>query len=104
MGSKHKLPVVHPGEVLREEYLKPLAWSVNHLAKEPGVTAQRVNQIVREERSVTADTALRLAQLFGTTPEFWMNLQTRYELRKASNEHEAAIKHDAHVGLIMGLS
>jgi addiction module HigA family antidote len=96
MAAKHALPLVHPGEVLREEYLKPLAWSVNHLAKELGVTAQRVNQIVREERSVTANTALRLARLFDTTPEFWMNLQTRYELRKAANENGAAIKAQVH--------
>ncbi len=96
MASAKTLPLVHPGEILREEFLQPLGWSVNHLATQLDVTAQRVNEIVRERRSVTADTALRLGRLFGTTPEFWMNLQALYDLRKASNEKGAYIKAHVH--------
>ena len=92
MPATKTLPLVHPGEVLREEFLKPLGTSVNQLAKQLDVTAQRINEIVRERRGITADTALRLSQLFGTSPEFWMNLQTLYDLRKAENENGAAIK------------
>src|SRR5271165_3241227 len=85
------LPLVHPGEILREEYLKPLGWSVNKLAAELKVPAQRINEIVRERRSISADTALRLGKFFGSTPEFWINLQSFYDLRKASNENGALI-------------
>lgn len=73
---------VHPGEVLREEYLKPLAMSVNALARALRLTPGRVNDIVLERRGVSADTALRLSRFFGTTPEFWLNLQMTYELQK----------------------
>jgi len=90
------LPLVHPGEVLLEEFLKPLGWTVNMLAHELKVPAQRINEIVRERRAITANTALRLARFFGTTPEFWMNLQSFYELRKASNENGAAIDREVH--------
>lgn len=89
-----RLPLVHPGEVLREEFLVPLNLSVNRLAGELKVPAQRINEVVRERRAITADTALRLSRFFGTTPEFWMNLQTFYDLRKATNEHGAAIRRD----------
>lgn len=75
---------VHPGEILREEYLGPLDMSVNALATALHLTASRVNEVVREKRGVTPDTALRLSRYFGTTPEFWLNLQMTYELRKAS--------------------
>jgi addiction module HigA family antidote len=77
---------VHPGEILREEYLEPLDMSANALANALHLTAARVNDIVRERRGVTPDTALRLSHYFGTTPEFWMNLQMMYELRKTSEE------------------
>ena len=73
----------HPGETIKEEFLVPLGMSVNALAKELGVGAARLNEIVRGRRGVTADTALRLARYFGTTPELWTNLQTFYELRMA---------------------
>jgi addiction module HigA family antidote len=76
MASSKTLPLTHPGEVLREEYLQPLGWSVNKLAGELKISAQRLNTIVREERGISADTALRLGRFFGTTPEFWMNLQS----------------------------
>jgi addiction module HigA family antidote len=77
---------VHPGEILREEYLEPLGMSVNALAKALNLTATRINEVVREQRGITADTALRLARYFGTSPEFWMDLQVRYELRKAAEQ------------------
>ena len=78
---------IHPGEILREEFLKPMGISVYYLARQIHVTRSRVNDIVRERRAITADTALRLARFLGTTPQFWMNMQMSYELRKAENEH-----------------
>ena len=77
---------VHPGEVLREEYMKPLNLSANALANALGVTAARINEIVRERRGITGDTALRLARYFGTDAISWLNLQSAYELRVAEVE------------------
>ncbi len=74
---------VHPGEILREDYLVPLGMSANALAKALHVAAPRINDIVRERRGITADTALRLARYFGGDARSWMNLQTAYELRVA---------------------
>lgn len=74
------LPPVHPGEVLKEEFMKPLGLSANALARTLLVPANRVSAIVNAERSVTADTALRLARALGTSPEFWLNLQKQYDL------------------------
>ncbi len=71
---------VHPGEVLREEFLRPLGITQYRLAKETNVPARRINEIVKEQRAVTADTALRLAKFFGTSEMFWLNLQARYDL------------------------
>lgn len=71
---------VHPGEILMEEFLKPLELSQYQLAKELSVPARRINEIVHGERRITADTALRLARFFGTSDRFWMNLQCRYDL------------------------
>ena len=76
----------HPGETLKEEYLVPLGMSVNALAKELGIGAARLNEIVLGRRGVSADTALRLARYFGTTPELWLNLQVFYELRMAQRK------------------
>lgn len=84
----------HPGEILREEFLKPLDMSVNALATRLRVPATRIGAIVKGERGVTADTAMRLARYFATTPEFWMNLQTMYDLTKAKAESGAAIERD----------
>jgi addiction module HigA family antidote len=78
--ARHKLPAVHPGEVLLEEFLKPLAISQYRLAKDIGVPARRVNEIVLGKRSVSADTALRLGRFFGTSEQFWINLQSQYDL------------------------
>jgi addiction module HigA family antidote len=74
---------IHPGEILREEFIKPHGLSSRKLAQELGVPAPRINDIVLERRGITVDTALRLAKFFGTTPKFWMNLQVSYELRAA---------------------
>ena len=71
---------VHPGEVLREDFMQPLALSINKLALELHVPATRIGEIVNERRRITADTALRLATYFGTNPEFWLNLQNFYDL------------------------
>ena len=78
--SSRKLPPVHPGEILLEEFLKPLGLSQYRLAKDVNVPPRRINEIVRGSRAITADTALRLARFFGTSERFWLNLQTRYEL------------------------
>jgi len=78
--KQNKLPAVHPGEVLLEEFLKPLDISQYRLAKSMSVPPRRVNEIVLGKRSVSADTALRLGRYFGTSEEFWLNLQTQYDL------------------------
>jgi addiction module HigA family antidote len=83
----------HPGEVLKEDYLVPLGMSARALAGELGVPANRVSEIVRGERDVTADTALRLSRYFGTDPRFWLNLQAAHDLSKAQAVHDyTAIK------------
>jgi len=81
--TRNGMRPIHPGEILREEYLEPLDMSVNALSKALHVPATRMNEIVRENRGITADTAMRLARYFGTGERFWMNLQTEYELRVA---------------------
>lgn len=84
----------HPGEVLNEEFLRPLGMPVNALAMALRVPATRIGAIVKGERSVTADTALRLARFFGTSPEFWMNLQAMYDLTKARRDSGGKIRRD----------
>ncbi len=88
----------HPGEVLREEFMQPLGLTANALALALRVPATRVGDILRAEkpRAVTADTAIRLGRYFGTTPEFWLNLQAAYDLSIAINEMGAAIERDVH--------
>lgn len=78
--SDMKLKPVHPGEVLQEEFLKPMGLSQNQLALAIGVHARRINEIVLKRRGITADTALRLARFFDTSPQFWLGLQKDYEL------------------------
>ena len=75
-----KLPPVHPGEVLLEEFIKPMNLSLNRIAIDIGVDARRINEIVLGKRSITADTALRLARYFGNSPQFWLGLQNQYDL------------------------
>ena len=81
-----KLAPVHPGEILLEDFLKPLGLSQYRLAKSLSVPPRRINEIVLGKRGITADTALRLARFFGTTPQFWMNAQSKYELDKTQDE------------------
>ena len=81
--SRNGMRPVHPGEILHEDYLAELGMTANALAKALHVPPPRVNDIVRERRGITADTALRLARYFNTTPQFWLNLQSAYDLRLA---------------------
>jgi len=79
------LPNIHPGEVLLEEFLEPMGISQNRVARAMGVPPRRINEIVHGKRSVTADTALRLARALGTSEQFWMGLQADYDLEEAKN-------------------
>jgi addiction module HigA family antidote len=85
---------IHPGEILREEYLQPMELSVNALATKLRVPATRLHEIVKERRSITADTAMRLARFFGGDAQSWLNLQSSYELRLAEISHAAEISED----------
>ena len=80
------LPPVHPGEQLREEFMVPMAITAYRLAKDIGVPVTRIQEIVAERRSITGDTALRLARYFGTTAEFWLNMQRDFELESAAEK------------------
>ena len=84
--SEKKLAPVHPGEVLQEEFLKPMGLSQNQIALAMGVPARRINEIVLGRRRVTADTALRLGRYFGVSPQFWLGLQVDYDLDVAEDE------------------
>ena len=95
MAKSRRLPPVHPGEILKEDLMTPLGLSINGLARDLRVPVTRMSEIVNGRRSITADTALRLARYFGTTPEFWMNLQTAHDLKveaKAKRAELAKIK------------
>ena len=92
MGKK--LKPVHPGEILHEEFMKPLGLSMNKLALDLRVPVTRIADIVGERRGITADTALRLARYFKNAPVFWMNLQTRYDLEIAQDELAGKVEHD----------
>src|SRR5215470_2566570 len=83
---------VHPGEVLREEFLKPLNLSAYELARRLRVPPPRVNDIVLERRGITADTAVRLSRFFGTSEQFWLSLQANYEINVVKSEHAAEIE------------
>jgi addiction module HigA family antidote len=80
MMSVREIPPIHPGEILLEEYLKPMNITQYRLAKDIHVDPRRINEIIHGQRSITADTALRLARYFGTSERFWLNLQSRYDL------------------------
>jgi addiction module HigA family antidote len=84
----------HPGETIKEDYLVPLGMSVNRLAHALGIGAARLNEVVRGKRGITADTALRLARCFGTSAEFWLNLQSLYDLRMAERKVRARIERE----------
>src|SRR5947209_20061915 len=87
-----KLKPIHPGEHLREDFMKPWGLSSNALAHALQVTPARINEIVRERRGITADTALRLARFFGTDAQSWLNLQTQYDIHCAEDAAGRAIK------------
>ena len=84
--ATNKMRPIHPGEILREEFLVPLGMSANALAMALHVPAPRINDIVRERRTVTPDTALRLSRYFDTTAQFWLNLQSAFDLKQAERE------------------
>ena len=94
--SREKMPPLHPGEMLREEFMRPLGISSNALALALRVPVTRVSEIVNERRSITADTALRLARYFRMPADFWMNLQSQYELETAEDELAASIRREVH--------
>lgn len=85
MRTQKKLAPVHPGEILLEEFMKPLGLSQTKLGRDLGVSPRRINEIVHGKRSITADTALRLSRYFGTSAEFWLGLQADYDLDMASD-------------------
>jgi len=91
MAGKRLTPI-HPGEILEEEFMRPLGLSANGLAKATDVPVTRVSEIVRGHRGVTADTALRFARFFGTSPELWLGLQSEYDLRTAMRDFGKAIE------------
>ena len=88
----NKMRAIHPGEILREEFLEPLELTAHALSVALRVPAPRINDLARERSSVTPDTALRLARYFKTTPQFWMNLQTSYELKIALRDSKGRIE------------
>ncbi|MBN2033001.1 MAG: HigA family addiction module antidote protein [Deltaproteobacteria bacterium] len=81
-----KLPPIHPGEILIEEFMKPMGISQYRLAKDISVSPRRINEIVHGQRSITADTALRLGRFFGIAPQFWLNLQNRFDLELVADK------------------
>lgn len=87
-----KMKPVHPGEILLEEFLAPMGISQNLLARETGTSPRRINEIVLGKRAITGDTALRLGRFFGVEPEFWMNLQSRYDLEVAEDAFNPKVK------------
>ena len=97
MEQEQRLPPVHPGEVLLEDFMKPLGLSQYRLAQDLGVPALRISQIVHGKRAVTADTALRLARYFGTSANVWMRLQARYDLEVAEVELAERVQREVKV-------
>ena len=94
--KKKKLPPIHPGEILQEEFLEPMGISQYRLAKDISVPPRRINEIVHGKRAVTADTALRLGRFFNMSPQFWLNLQTRYELEVTEDQLENRLDIEVH--------
>jgi len=91
-----KLKPIHPGEILMEEFLKPIGVSQYRLAKDISVPPRRINEIVHGRRSITADTALRFGRFFGMSPQFWLNLQTRYDLEVTEDLLGNRLKKEVH--------
>ena len=94
MAKKYRLPPIHPGEILREEFLAPLGMSAHELALALRVPATRIHDIVREKRGITAETALRLSRYFGTTAHFWMKMQASWELEVAEDQLGTSVKRE----------
>jgi antitoxin HigA-1 len=94
-----KLPPIHPGEILREDYMKPLGLTAHRLAMELHVPATRVAEIVHERRAISADTAIRLGRYFKTTARFWLNLQTAYDLEVVEDQALSRIESEVRVGI-----
>jgi addiction module HigA family antidote len=94
MTKRIKLPPIHPGEILREDFLVPLGLSMNKLASELRVPVTRIAEIIHERRGITTNTAIRLAQYFGNTPHFWLNLQRDYELEMIEDQILHKIKQE----------
>ena len=92
-----KIHPIHPGEILNEEFLKPLKITQYRVAKDISVSARRINEIVHGERAISADTALRLGRYFGVNAQFWLNLQTRYELEIESSELAKDLKREVKI-------
>jgi antitoxin HigA-1 len=91
---KNNMRPIHPGEILREEYLVPLGMTANALSIQLRVPAPRVKEVVRERRGITTDTVLRLARFFNTTPHFWLNLQTNFDLKQTEIQQGDKIAHE----------
>ncbi len=91
-----KLPPIHPGEILMEEFLVPMGISQYRLAKDTSVSPRRINEIVHGNRSITADTALRLGRFFGMSPQFWLNLQTRHDIEVTEDFLEDRLDNEVH--------
>jgi antitoxin HigA-1 len=87
--TTNRFPIIHPGEILRLEFLEPLEITPYRLSKDIGVPQTRISEILAEKRSITADTALRLARYFSNSPQFWLNLQTQHDLRQAIAQNQA---------------
>jgi addiction module HigA family antidote len=94
MGKK--MPPIHPGKILLEEFLEPMSISQYRISKDISVPPRRINEIVHGKRSITADTALRLGKFFGMTPQFWLNLQSRYDLEVAEDSLKNRLEKEVH--------
>lgn len=94
--KQKKLPPIHPGQILFEEFLQPMGISQYRIAKDMNVPPRRINEIVHSKRAITADTALRLGKFFNMSPQFWMNLQSRYELELAEDKLEDRLGEEVH--------
>ncbi len=94
--ERSKMPPLHPGKILLEEFLQPMGISQYRLATDTSVPPRRINEIVHEKRAITADTALRLGRFFNMTPQFWMNLQSRYDLEKAEDKLADRLENEVH--------
>jgi addiction module HigA family antidote len=88
----NRIPNIHPGEILSKDFLKPMGVTAYRLSKATNIDQTRISEIIRGKRSITADTALRLARFFGNSPEFWLNLQAHYDLEQKNREMEKDLK------------